>query len=46
MMRDTFRIDVDVPQQNRQRAPRHGPETDEQDSMRKRLHRIASVLPW
>ena len=35
---DALRIDVDVPQQNRQRAPRDGAEADEQDSMRKCRH--------
>ena len=31
-------IDMDVPQQNGQRASRHGAETNEQDSMRERRH--------
>src|SRR4030095_16300596 len=38
---DTLGIDADVLQQNGQRAPRYGPKTDEQDSMRKGQHLLA-----
>ena len=39
-----FGIDVDVPQQNGQRAPRDGAKTNEQDLMRKGQHRIRPLV--
>ena len=37
---DALRIDVDVPQQNGQRAPRDGAKADEQDSLREWWHLV------
>ena len=43
--RDALGIDVDVPQQNRQRAARDASKTDEQDSMRKCQHPVELLHP-